>query len=149
MLCIEVLVCQIHLCSQCLLVSDLNVFICVTLLIQINLASSIFANPFMYYTNVCIFSSYFSCDFAGVLFTPAILHEFLYLFQKSIVGLHCREGSVCIETFTDSADGNNTCVNFLIVLIFECKLVLWVFSLSQNVFSLIKQDSIGHNSSLA
>lgn len=39
-------------------------------------------------------------------------------------------------------------INYLIVFIFKYKLIFWVFSLSQNVFSLIKQDSTRHNSSL-
>ena len=130
------------------------------MLIQVNLISSILANTFLYCTNFCIFSSYFSCDFKGVLLTSAILEEFLHPFQKSIGGLYGREGPVHIETFTDSEVLRETTMNwflmriiiailnYLIVLIFEYKLTLWVFSLSQNVFSLSKQDSIRHNSSL-
>lgn len=72
------------------------------MLIQVNWISSILANTFLYYTNFCIFSSYFSCDFKGVLFTFDILDEFLHLFQKSIRGLYGREGPIHIETFTDN-----------------------------------------------
>jgi len=109
------------------------------MLIQVNLASSMLANTFLYYTNVCIFSSYFSCGSKGKLFTSAILDEFLYPFEKSIGGLYGREGPIYIETFTDSEVLWETSVNwflmrimialinYLTVLIFEYKLILWVF----------------------
>lgn len=37
-----------------------------------------------------------------MLFTSAILDEFLHPFQKSIEGLYGREGLIYVETFTDS-----------------------------------------------
>lgn len=63
-----------------------------------------------------------------------------------------------IETFRDSKVLEKTAmkcflkriiialINYLIASLLEYKLTLCVFSLSKNVFSLIKQDSIRHNS---
>lgn len=89
-----------------------------------------------------------------MLFAFAILDGFLYIFIKNIKWLYGREGPIHTETFTDSEVLEKKAmkcflmriiialINYLIVSILEYKLTLCVFSLSQNVFSLFKQDSI-------